>query len=158
MSRLRVALSAGSGLLAIAIAIALALAGRAAAAETAWLGDWTVTRDDPRLRSRAGAELLRLHIEAGPDAALVLDWAAGRAICPEPLEAPCEWVGAHGRNAVVMPSGDSLLAVLPVSADEADPLLLHLHRPPGAALADGVLLGARGELRYRVQAQAEPRP
>lgn len=154
MSRLRVALSAGSGLLAIA----LAPAGLAAAAETAWLGDWTVTRDDPRLRSRAGAELLRLHVEAGPDAALVLDWAAGRAICPEPLEAPCEWVGADGRNAVVMLSGDSLLAVLPVSADEADPLLLLLHRPPGAVLADGVLLGARGELRYRVQAQAEPRP
>lgn len=159
MSRPGLAAPACGRLLAIATLLPAGLAAAAGpAAETAWQGDWTVIRDDPRLRTWAGAELLRLHVEAGPDAALAVDWEAGRAICPAPLEAPCEWVGARGRHAVAMQSGDSLLAVLPVSADEGDPLLLHLHRPPGAARADGVLLGARGELRYRVQARAEPRP
>lgn len=146
-------------LLVIAMLLPAGTAAAASAAQgAAWQGDWTVTRDDPRLRTRAGAELLRLHVEAEADAALAVDWVAGRAICPEPLEAPCEWVGARGRRAVAMPSGDSLLVVLPVSADEGDPLLLHLQRAPGAVLADGVLLSARGELRYRVQAQTEPRP
>lgn len=153
MRRFRNVSRAACGALLI---VALSAAAAPLGSGTAWHGDWTVIRDDPRLRSRAGAELLSLHVVAGPDATLAVDWAAGRAICPEPLEAPCEWVGARGQHAVAMQSGDSLLAVLPVSADEADPLVLHLHRSPGAALAAGVLLGARGELRYRVEAQPEP--
>lgn len=156
MSRSRVAAVACGGLLAITTLLPVVAAAAGQMATTAWQGDWTVTRVDPRLRTRAGAELLSLHVAAGPDATLAVDWAAGRAICPEPLEAPCEWVGARGQHAVAMQSGDSLLAVLPVSADEADPLVLHLHRSPGEALAAGVLLGARGELRYRVEAQPEP--
>ncbi len=160
MSRSSVAAVACECLLAITtlLPVVAAAAGQMAMTATAaWQGDWTVTRVDPRLRTRAGAELLSLHVDTGPDGALAVDWAAGRAICPQPLEAPCEWVGAHGQQAIAMQSGDSLLAVLPVSADEADPLVLHLHRSPGAALAAGVLLGARGELRYRVEAQPEPR-
>ncbi|WP_293392578.1 hypothetical protein [Nevskia sp.] len=130
------------------------LPGLTAAADQGWQGVWRVTRDDPRLSTRAGAELLSLTVkEVSADIAAVR-WQSGRAICPDPPDAQaCEWVGARGQTTAAMVSGNSLVAVLSVSADEGDPFVVVLHRAADAPLATGVLLGARGELRYRIEAE-----
>lgn len=135
--------------------VALSASAAPSGSGSRWHGDWTVTRDDPRLRTRAGAELLSLRIVAGEaDDSPVLHWSAGRAICLDPLDEPCEWVGARGESSVAMLSGDILIAVLRVSADDGDPFVLHLRPSPSSPIASGVLLGGRGELRYRVEAHA----
>lgn len=137
--------------------VALSAVAAPSVSDTVWHGDWTVTRDDPRLLTRAGAELLSLRIVAGEaDDSPVLHWSAGRAICLDPLDEPCEWVGARGESSVAMLSGDTLVAVLRVSADDGDPFVLHLRpsQSPSSPITSGVLLGGRGELRYRVEAHA----
>lgn len=118
-----------------------------------WQGEWLVLRDDPRIRTRAGAEALRLSIvhDRGRDRAQVA-WAAGRAICDDVMAEPCEWVGARGEveHALVAPEG--LYLRLAVSADASNPLLLHLPRPvQGAA---GVLFD--DDVSYRVELEREP--
>ena len=74
-----------------------------------WQGNWRVTRDDPRIRTRAGAELARLHIIHDQGSrTLELQWVAGRAICEDPAGEPCEWVvrqanrPVHTRSRVVV--------------------------------------------------------
>ena len=112
-----------------------------------WQGEWIVVRDDPRIRTRAGAEALRLSIvhDAGSDRAGV-QWIAGPAICDDPLAEPCEWVGARGQDdrAVVAPTG--LYLRMPIPADESAPLALQLSRP--AEGPAGLLHG--NDVRYRV--------
>lgn len=114
-----------------------------------WQGNWRLRREHPGLRTRGAAELLRLQIlqDLGEDQ-VSLQWVAGRAICPEPEAAPCEWVGAAGETtAWIGPTG--LYALLPVSADAGDPFLLHLDvgTPPGL----GVLFSGKGEVRYSLR-------
>lgn len=121
-----------------------------------WQGEWIVVRDDPRIRTRAGAEVLRLSIvhDAGSDRAQV-QWIAGRAICDDVSGEPCEWIGASGQadHAVVAPTG--LYLRVPVSADESAPFQLHLAQP--AAGAAGLLFD--DDLRYRVElATEQPAP
>lgn len=119
------------------------------AAETpagAWQGNWIVLRDDARIRTRAGAEVLRLQViqDAG-HAVAALQWRAGRAICEDPLAEPCEWVGASG-SAPAGINALGLYAALPVSADSSDPLILHLSAPrKGAA---GSLFSAQGQPHF----------
>ena len=119
----------------------------AAHAPGVWQGNWRVLRDDPRIRTRAGAELLRLHVlhHIGDTHAQV-QWVAGRAICDDPLGEPCEWIGAQGTvtHATVAPGG--LYAVLAVSADETQPFVLHLQPP--ADRGDALLFDASGDLRF----------
>lgn len=140
--------------LALCFMLLATLPSLAVAADAGWQGDWTVTRDDPRLRTRAGAELLSLHVVDQGQGVLAVDWQAGRAICLDPLDPPCEWIGARGQATVAAVSGDSLVALLPVSDDDSDPFVLHLHREASSPLVVGVLLGIGGELRYRVEARA----
>lgn len=120
-----------------------------------WQGEWIVVRDDPRIRTRAGAEALRLSIihDAGSGRAQV-QWTAGRAICDDVLDEPCEWIGARGKTdrALVEPTG--LYVRVPISADESAPFLLHLASP--AEGAAGVLYD--GRLHYRVELAAERTP
>lgn len=117
-----------------------------------WQGEWTVVREDPLIRTRAGAEALRLSIvhDAGSDRAQV-HWNAGRAICDDVMAEPCEWIGAEGQvdRAVVAPTG--LYLRIPVSADESAPFLLHLSRPVQGAM--GVLFD--DGVRYRVALATE---
>lgn len=128
-----------------------AITGQAAGA---WHGTWEVTRDDPDIRTRAGSLVLRLHIEhARHGVTPQIFWEAGRAICPSPLAPPCEWVGGRGEALSARVVAGHLLAVLRVSADEADPFVVWLERPHQGRSARGSLLSARGDHAYRVQAQ-----
>jgi hypothetical protein len=123
-----------------------------------WQGTWRIVREDPRLRTRAAQELLELTVwhDRGSLQAQV-DWLALRAICQQPASAPCEWVGASGQAAVGGAHPRGLTVVLPVSADEVDPFVLVLHGAPPtgrrAAGIEGLLLSARGDVRYRVRAE-----
>jgi hypothetical protein len=120
----------------------------------AWHGTWEVTRDDPDIRTRAGALALRLQIEhARHGASPQVRWVADRALCPSPLAAPCEWVGSRGKAVATRVVGGHLLAVLQVSADDADPFVVWLERPDQGRSAQGSLLSARGDLQYHLQAQ-----
>ena len=120
----------------------------------AWHGTWEVTRDDPDIRTRAGALALRLQIEhARHGASPQVRWVADRALCPSPRAAPCEWVGSRGKAVSTRVVAGHLLAVLQVSADDADPFVVWLERPEQGRSAQGTLLSARGDLHYRLQAQ-----
>jgi len=123
-----------------------------------WQGNWRVTREDPRVHTRAGAELARLHIIQQQDSrALELRWVAGRAMCEDPGGEPCEWAGATGESSGARQTRDGgLRAPLAVSADPDDPFTLHFARRPqaGEALA-GTLRSARGEIRWRVRIERD---
>lgn len=107
-----------------------------------WQGNWSLTRIDPRLTTRGAQDLMSLHViqSAGEPEASV-QWVAHRAICPDPLDAPCEWIGASGDVTGIVDEG-GLYLVLPVSADPDDPFVLHL-RPDGG----GLLFSRSGGLR-----------
>ena len=123
-----------------------------------WQGTWRVTRDDPRIYTRAGAELARLHIiqEQG-SRVLELQWVAGRAMCEDPAGEPCEWAGAAGESARARQTqGGGLTASLAVSADQDDPFTLHFARRPKAGQAvQGTLSSARGDIRWRVRIERD---
>ena len=123
-----------------------------------WQGTWRVTRDDPRIYTRAGAELARLHIiqEQG-SRVLELQWVAGRAMCEDPAGEPCEWAGAAGESARARQTqGGGLTAPLAVSADPDDPFTLHFARRPKAGQAvQGTLSSARGDIRWRVRIERD---
>jgi len=121
-----------------------------------WQGTWTLRRDDPRLTTLAGQRALTLtvfHDRGSPTAEV--DWLADRALCEPPTGEPCEWVGQHGSATAVAVTPQGLTAVLRVSADEADPLVLHL-APPKAGRALGHALSARGDSRFALTAQRAP--
>ena len=123
-----------------------------------WQGTWRVTRDDPRIYTRAGAELARLHIiqEQG-SRVLELQWVAGRAMCEDPAGEPCEWAGAAGESARARQTqGGGLTAPLAVSADPDDPFTLYFPRRPTAGEAvQGTLSSARGDIRWRVRIERD---
>ena len=124
-----------------------------------WQGTWRVTRDDPRIYTRAGAELARLHIiqEQG-SRVLELQWVAGRAMCEDPAGEPCEWAGAAGESARARQTqGGGLTASLAVSADPDDPFTLYFPRRPKAGEAvQGTLSSKRGDIRWRVDIARDP--
>lgn len=130
---------------------------RAAVAAGPWQGEWRVTRNDPRLTTRAASELLVLTVlqDQGSSRAEVT-WLAGRAICEDPLAEPCETVGAAGDARTAAISDGALLAVLPLSPDEADPAVLHLAPTAPGQPAVGTLLNAHGDWLYRVEAERQP--
>ena len=123
-----------------------------------WQGTWRVTRDDPRIYTRAGAELARLHIiqEQG-SRVLQLQWVAGRAMCEDPVGEPCEWAGAAGESARARQTqGGGLTAPLAVSADQDDPFTLYFARRPTAGEAvQGTLSSKRGDIRWRVRIERD---
>ena len=123
-----------------------------------WQGTWRVTRDDPRIYTRAGAELARLHIiqEQG-SRVLELQWVAGRAMCEDPAGEPCEWAGAAGESARARQTqGGGLTAPLAVSADPDDPFTLYFARRPTAGEAvQGTLSSQRGDIRWRVRIERD---
>jgi len=122
-----------------------------------WQGTWRITREDARLRTRGAQELLTLTVwqDRGSLVAMV-DWQAGRAICLNPLTAPCDWVGAEGQAATAAAHAGGLVVVLPVSADERDPFVVTLFGAPARGRSpglDGILVSVLGDLRYRIRAQ-----
>jgi hypothetical protein len=123
-----------------------------------WQGNWRVTRDDPRIRTRGGAELARLHAMQDEGSSIVhLQWIAGPAICEDPTAEPCEWVGAKGETDRGRATGTSgLIAPLAVSADADDPFTLRFPRlpKPGEAVP-GSITNAKGGIRWRVYIERE---
>lgn len=118
-------------------------------------GRWRLLRIDPSLHTRAASEALLLEVIDDPVAARIeLQWLAGRAICEAPLEEPCDWVGSSGQASEVVTQGGGLLAVLPLSAEQGDPMLLWLPALPGT----GWMFNALGGFRYRVEAERLPTP
>ena len=130
---------------------------RERATETApgpWQGNWSLLRDDPRIRTRAGAATLRLHVihdAAGP---VEVQWIADRGICEDPNAEPCEWVAAHGAGTAVAAGPGALAVLLRVSADPDDPFLLVLERS-GEGRATARLVATKGGIAYRLDAERE---
>lgn len=122
-----------------------------------WQGNWRVTRDDPRIRTLAGAELARLHIlQKQGSRVLQLQWVAGRAMCEDPVGEPCEWVGSVGEVRARQTQAGGLSALLAVSADQDDPFTLRFARRPVVGEAvQGTLSSARGDIRWRVSIERD---
>jgi hypothetical protein len=130
---------------------------RERATETApgpWQGNWSLLRDDERIRTRAGGETLRLHViddAAGP---VEVQWVADRGICEDPSAPPCEWVGSSGPAATARAVPGALAVLLRISADADDPFLLVLERrEDGRAAAR--LVSEKGDIAYRLDAERE---
>lgn len=124
-----------------------------------WQGTWRITRDDPRIHTRAGAELAVLHvIQDLGDPALDVSWHAGPAMCEDPSESPpCEWASARGQALSGQhTAAGGLQVVLPVSADAEDPFTLHIPRlPEGDEYVAGTLTSAHGDIQWAVELQRD---
>jgi hypothetical protein len=118
----------------------------------AWQGNWRVVREDPRIHTRGGAELARLHVihDAGAPTAVV-QWVTGPAVCEDPLAGPCEWVGARGEAEAAAVADTGLYVLMPVSADASAPLLLHLSAPVDGARG----VATDGHLHYSLVVERE---
>lgn len=147
----------------IAAAAALALAASAGAQEEGpstvpgdWQGNYALTRIDPRIRTRAGADLIGMQViqDRGADTAMV-SWDARRAICPDPLDGPCEWIGAGGTDTARV-IGNTLVLALRLSPDESDPAVLVLQRASTGARKpvrlSGFITNARADWDIRFDA------
>lgn len=151
----------GTGL-AICLMATSAQAGQSAAERAMevlpgpWQGNWLVTRDDPRIRTNAGAELARLHIiQDKGQQSLEVQWVSGRAMCEDPNQPPCEWASASGTATRAKETRlGGMTAVLAVSADQDDPFTLQLvRRPKSQEAVAGTLRSARGDIIYKVWLQ-----
>ena len=125
----------------------------------AWQGNWEVVRVDSRIRTLSGSRLFELVIiqDRGSNRAEV-QWRADRAICEDPLDDPCEWVGTYGDapSAKVTKKG-GLQARFQVSADAEDPFILTIpHLPRGDAWVAGALKNTKGGLNYSVEIRRKP--
>jgi hypothetical protein len=142
---------------AMALAAVLALAPPALAsgdAAQAWAGTWRIDREDPRIRTRGGAETLQVQLVRGRGGQVVLRWSAHRGICEDPMAGPCEWIGARGEAGAVVAGPRALAAVLRISADSEDSFLLVLERG-AAGRATGRLVSEKGGVAYRLDAERE---
>jgi hypothetical protein len=115
-----------------------------------WQGRWAVHRDDPRILSRAGAELLRLEMLDDPASGEVwVSWQAARAVCEDPLAPPFEWVGAGGEAQTEVLSPQGLFLSISLSADPDDPHRLFLAAPASGSL--GLWVGPDTQWPVRLQ-------
>lgn len=89
-----------------------------------------------------------------------VSWDARRAICPDPLDEPCEWIGANGTDTARI-IGDTLVLTLRLSPDESDPAILVMQRQSGTASPPSRLAGfitnarADWDLRFDAVLQIE---
>jgi len=116
-----------------------------------WHGNWEVQRPHPALFTRASTLALQLEIWHAKDAGEAeVHWTTGNAICPEPADEVCEWVGVSGiaQGAVV---GAALYFAAPLSADSEDPLFVHL-----PAAGGGAAVNARGGIAFPLEATRVP--
>ena len=109
-----------------------------------WQGNYIVRRIDPRLTTLGASELLRVQVIQDRGAATAtLDFAASRAICIDPLDDPCEWIGAtEVVPAVITATG--LYAELSIAVDRS--FFLHLSAPDNNA--EAALFALDGEVNY----------
>jgi len=130
-----VSLAAGLALLFTPLAaVAQEEVGREAVG--AWHGNFQLDRDDPRIHTRGGADMLRIQVIHSLGAPVAtISWVAGRGICEDPAADPCEWIGAGGTVSGRVLQKDLVFA-LPLSADADDPLIVIL-RPSAPARERG---------------------
>jgi hypothetical protein len=117
-----------------------------------WQNTYDLSRNDPRIRTKAGARLMAVEVvhNRGEKTAKVT-WVADRAICENPLAAPCEWVGTNG-DADAQIIGNDLVFAAAISAEEADPTFVVLRGPPVGQTRvqpSGHMIDARGGYAYR---------
>ncbi len=111
-------------------------------------GNYQLDREDLRIRTRGGADLLRMQVIYVLDEETVaVSWVAGRAICEDPPAEACGWIGANG-TAQGRVIGDQIMVALPVSADDSDPLIVLIRRASGQPLI-GHIFNARGDFAWR---------
>lgn len=141
-----------------ALAFMLAVAAPAAAQEGPhfapgpWQATYQLDRIDPRIRTRGGADLIRMQvIHSKGEAEVTVSWNAGRAICEDPLAQPCDWISANGttRGRIV---GDQLVIALPVSADDSDPMILLMRRTANGGLG-GHVVNAKADFAWGFDAR-----
>ena len=144
-------------------AATLALAPSAAAQEDGpntppgvWQGNYALSRIDPRIRTRGGADLIGMQVIHDAGAATVtVSWDARRAICPDPVGESCEWIGANGTDTARV-IGDTLVLALRLSPDESDPAIMVLQRraaaPRKPARYTGFITNARADWDIRFDA------
>lgn len=140
-----------------ALAVSASAQEDAAGAEPGeWQGNYALSRIDPRIRTRAGADLIGMQVihDRGADTATV-SWDARRAICPDPLDEPCEWIGAGGTDTARV-IGDTLVLALRLSPDESDPAIVVLQRSSAGrgktVRFTGVITNARADWDIRFDA------
>jgi hypothetical protein len=119
-----------------------------------WNGNWSLQRDDPRIRTRAGAATLRLQVIQDAAGRVDVLWMADRGICEDPNAPPCEWVSARGTGVAVSAGAGSLAVLLRVSADPDDTFLLLLERGAGGRVT-ARLVSEKGGIAYRLDAERE---
>lgn len=122
----------------------------------AWQGNYTLTRIDPRIRTRGGAEMIQMQVIQDRGARMAtVSWNARRGICLDPLDGPCEWIGANGTDTARI-VGNTLVLALRLSPDDSDPAILVLQRQPAAAKKParfgGFIANARADWDMRFDA------
>lgn len=129
---------------------ALASAQEEAGSEAtgAWHGTFQLDRDDPRIRTRDGADLLRIQVIHSSGAPLAtISWVAGRAICEDPAAEPCDWVGTSGMGQARVLQHD-LVFTLPLSAEAEDPVIVILRKSAGPQAGVGQMMNSQAEFAY----------
>lgn len=118
----------------------------------AWHGSFQLDRDDPRIRTRGGADLMRIEvIHSRGQPVATISWVAGRAICEDPAAEPCEWIGSGGTVQGRILQQDLVFA-LPLSAQADDPAIVILRRsagePGSKQRAVGQLMNSKADYSY----------
>lgn len=114
----------------------------------AWHGSFQLDRDDPRIRTRGGADLLRIQVIHSSGAPVAtISWVAGRAICENPAAEPCDWVGASGTGQARVLQHD-LVFTLSLSADAEDPVIVILRKPAGKRAHVGQMMNSKADFAY----------
>ena len=142
-----VSLAAGLALLFTPLAaVAQEEVGREAVG--AWHGNFQLDRDDPRIHTRGGADMLRIQVIHSMGAPVAtISWVAGRGICEDPAAEPCEWIGAGGTVSGRVLQKDLVFA-LPLSADAEDPLIVILRQGSGPGVRHGQAMNSKADFGF----------
>ncbi|MFC4290997.1 hypothetical protein ACFOWX_01025 [Sphingorhabdus arenilitoris] len=118
-----------------------------------WQRNFELSREDPRIRTKGGADLLRIQVIQDKGAESVqVSWTAGRAICEDPNGEPCESVGASGtvQGRIL---GKDLVFAIPLSAQAEDPTIVILRGGVSGgknkAPLSGYMMNALGDYAYK---------
>lgn len=122
-----------------------------------WQGNWRISRIDPKIKTRAGAELFTMQIIQDKNSRIAdLNWVTGRAICPDINAEPCEWIGVSSPSSKAHIYAGQLLASLNISSDDTDPFTLLLIPDASNTKAKGILMSHSGDVNYQIEAERMP--
>lgn len=122
----------------------------------AWHGNFKLDRDDPRIHTRSGADMLRIQVIHSMGAPVAtISWVAGRGICEDPTAEPCEWIGAGGTVSGRVLQKDLVFAI-PLSADAEDPLIVILRHGSGPRARHGQAMNSKADFGFDFSYFAAP--